>query len=243
MVREKATIARTEFSDPLPADGTLLTARGVRSRSALLEAARRLFQRKGYANTKIADITQEAGKALGSFYTYFPNKEAVLEQFAEDFKAEIDERLTEIDLFGAESYAVVRKQCAVYWDSCHKHAAELAAIFQASMLDERFARRWRGIRSDARRNIAAAIRAVADADLAQNPDPEATASALGSMMDYFCYVWLIEGGEADRASLPDEVAIDAMARVLYRTIFAAPEPEAHEPDAPGLPGTSRRTGR
>jgi hypothetical protein len=66
---------------------------------------------------------------------------------------------------------------------------------------------------------------VAEAGGAQNPDPDATASALGSMMDYFCYVWLIEGGETGRSSLPDEVAIDTMARVLYRTVFAEPEPE------------------
>jgi AcrR family transcriptional regulator len=212
-------------AETLPADGSLLTARGVRSRAALLAAARRLFASRGYANTKIADITKEAGRALGSFYTYFPNKEAVLEQFAEDFKAETNERLTELDLTGAESYDVVRELCAVYWNSCSKHSAELAAIFQASMLDARFAMSWRKIRSDARRNIAAGIRTVADAGLAQNPEPDATASALGSMMDYFCYVWLIEGGEADRTSLPDEVAIETMARVLYRTVFAAPEPD------------------
>ena len=210
--------------EALPADGTLLTARGVRSRAALLAAARRLFGSKGYANTKIADITQEAGRALGSFYTYFANKEEVLEQLAEDFKAEIDGRLTELDLTSAEPYEVVRELCAVYWDSCRNHSAELASIFQASMLDEHFAERWREIRADARRNIAAGIRALSQAGQVENPDPDATASALGSMMDYFCYVWLIEGGEAGRSSLPDEVAVDTMARVLYRTVFAAPEP-------------------
>lgn len=215
--------------EALPADGTLLTARGVRSRAALLAAARRLFGSKGYANTKIADITQEAGRALGSFYTYFANKEEILEQLAEDFKAEIDGRMTELDLTGAEPYEVVRELCAVYWYSCRKHSAELASIFQASMMDERFAERWRDIRSDARRNIAAGIRAVGQTGRAENPHPDATASALGSMMDYFCYVWLIEGGEAGRSSLPDQVAIDTMARVLYRTVFAAPEPVRWEP--------------
>ncbi|MBW2282606.1 MAG: TetR/AcrR family transcriptional regulator [Deltaproteobacteria bacterium] len=211
-------------SEGLPADGTLLTARGVRSRAALLAAARHLFESKGYANTKIADITEEAGRALGSFYTYFANKEEVLEQMAEDFKSEIDGRLTELDLTSAEPYDVIRNLVSVYWSSCRDHSAELAAIFQASMLDPRFAQRWREIRSDARKNIAAGIRAVGQAGLVQDPDPEATASALGSMMDYFCYVWLIEGGEADRSSLPDDVAIDTMARVFYRTVFAAPEP-------------------
>ena len=228
--------SRGSRAEELPADGTLLTARGVRSRAALLEAARRLFRSKGYANTKIADITQEADRALGSFYTYFANKEDLLEQMAEDFKAEIDDGLTDLDLTGAEPYDAVRELCAVYWSSCRNHSAELAAIFQASMMDERFARRWREIRSDARRNIAAGIRAVGQAGQAQNPEPEATASALGSMMDYFSYVWLVEGGEADRQSLSDDVAIDTMARVLYRTVFAAPEPDTGS----AVPGAAKK---
>jgi AcrR family transcriptional regulator len=218
-------VTREKLSEEaLPADGTLRTARGIRSRAALIAAARRLFESKGYANTKIADITQEAGRALGTFYTYFSNKEEVLEQLAKDFKAEIDERLTELDLSSGEPYEVIRELCAVYWDSCRNHSAELGSIFQASMLDERFAERWRDIRADARRNIAAGIRAAGKAGRAENPAPDATASALGSMMDYFCYVWLVEGGEAGQASLSDEVAIDALALVMYRTVFAAPEP-------------------
>lgn len=225
MVRERTTIAKAEVSKALPADGTLLTARGVRSRTALIEAARRLFQSKGYANTKIVDITQEAGKALGTFYTYFENKEELLEQLAEDFKAEVDVRLTNLDLTRGEPYDVIRELCAVYWNSCKNHSPELAAIFQASMMDERFANRWREIRSDARVNIAIGIRALDEAGRVRNPEPEATASALGSMMDYFCYVWLIEGGEAGRPSISDDVAIETMARVFYRTVFAAAEPE------------------
>lgn len=224
MAREKTTLGRAEGSESLPADGTLLTARGVRSRTALLEAARHLFRSKGYANTKISDITQQAGKALGSFYTYFSNKEEVLEELAEDFKAEVEARLTDLDLTGGDAYHAIRELCAVYWNSCKDHSPELAAIFQASMIDQRFANRWREIRSDARRNIAAGIRALDEAGRVENPEPEATASALGSMMDYFCYVWLIEGGEAGRPSLPDDIAIETMARVFYRTVFAAAEP-------------------
>ena len=225
MPRGKPMTSDDVAAKALPADGTLLTARGIRSRAALLSAARRLFKSKGYANTRIADITSEAGRALGSFYTYFANKEELLEQLAEDFKAEIDEHMTDLDLTSAEPYDVVRELCEVYWRSCRDHSADLAAIFQASMLHERFARRWREIRSDAHRNIAAGIRAVGQGGWARDPEPDATASALGSMMDYFCYVWLVEGGEAGRPSLPDDVAIDAMARVLYRTVFAGPEPD------------------
>ena len=226
MARKKSTVAKTDAGNSLPADGTLLTARGVRSRTALLDAARRLFQEKGYANTRIADITQEASMALGSFYTYFDNKEALLEQFAQDFKTEIDSQITRLDLDDGDSYLAIREMCAVYWNSCKNHVAELAAIFQASMIDQRFAERWREIRSDARERIASGILALDEAGEVSNTEPDATASALGSMMDYFCYVWLIEGGEAGKPSLADDVAIEAMARVVYRTVYAAAEPKA-----------------
>ncbi|MCP4003711.1 MAG: TetR/AcrR family transcriptional regulator [bacterium] len=209
-------------SRELPADGSLLTARGMRSRIALLDAARRLFRSKGYANATIADITQEADRALGSFYTYFSNKEELLEQLAEDFKEEMDHQMTALDLTGDEPYDVIWRLCEVYWKGYRDHSPELAAIFQASMVDSHFARRRQEIRADARGNIAAAIRAVRLTP--PDPDPEATASAIGSMMDYFCYVWLIEGGEANRSSLSDDVAVETLARVFYRTVFATPEP-------------------
>ena len=216
-------MTRQVMGADLPADGTLLTARGVRSREALLEGARQVFATKGYANATIADITTQAGKALGSFYTYFPNKEAVLEQLAVEFKADMDQRIGAIDVLTGSRYDLVRALSAAYWTNCRDHRAELGAIFQASMLDERFAASWREIRSDARNRMAATISGVAASGIASNPEPQTTASALGSMMDYFCYVWLIEGGEVGQSAIGDEVAIDTMARVLYRTIFATSE--------------------
>lgn len=209
----------------LPADGTLLTARGVRTREALLAAARKMFKAHGYANTKIVDITTEADRALGSFYTYFENKEAVLEQLAEDFKAEVQGRLATIDMARPDRYAFMCDLCRAYWTTCRDHSAELAAIFQASMIDGHFASRWKQIRADSRQGMTDMIVAASTLGVAENPEPAATASALGAMMDYFCYVWLVEGGEAGQTVITDDVAIETMARVLYRTVFAAPETE------------------
>ena len=219
-----ATTARVD--DALPADGTLLTARGVRSRAALVAAARTMFRSKGYSNTTIADITGEAGRAPGSFYTYFTNKEELLEQLAEDFKTEVESHMSTLDLVSTEPYELIRELCAVYWHGCRDHSAELAAMFQAAMQNEHFKARWQEIRTDMRRKIAAAIVNTKKSGLAMppNPDPDALASAIGSMMTYFTYTWLIDGGESDRTSLTDDVAIDTMARVFYRSVFAAPEP-------------------
>jgi len=57
----------------VPAEG------GIRSRTrvALLEAATRLFARKGVGDTAIHEIAAEAGVANGTFYNYFRTREDI----------------------------------------------------------------------------------------------------------------------------------------------------------------------
>jgi len=47
-------------------------------RERLLNASLKLFREKGYEQTKVADITRDAGVAKGTFFNYFPTKERVL---------------------------------------------------------------------------------------------------------------------------------------------------------------------
>ncbi len=47
-------------------------------------AATRVFARKGYHETRIADIANEAGVAYGLVYHYFKNKEEILSSIFED---------------------------------------------------------------------------------------------------------------------------------------------------------------
>jgi AcrR family transcriptional regulator len=44
----------------------------------VLAAARRLFDRKGYAATSMEDVAARAGLAVGTLYNYFPSKEQLL---------------------------------------------------------------------------------------------------------------------------------------------------------------------
>jgi len=48
-------------------------------RSELIDAAQELFIAFGYNKTMIIDIVKKAGVAKGTFYYYFPSKEAILE--------------------------------------------------------------------------------------------------------------------------------------------------------------------
>ena len=61
---------------------------------ALLDAARRVLAAKGYHGTKIVDIARAASVGVGTFYLYYPTKEALFLELVEDtvarLKAEMD---------------------------------------------------------------------------------------------------------------------------------------------------------
>ncbi len=46
-------------------------------RTAMMQAAVRVFAQKGYHSATIRDVVQEAGVAVGTFYFYFPDKETL----------------------------------------------------------------------------------------------------------------------------------------------------------------------
>ncbi|MDR1835881.1 MAG: TetR/AcrR family transcriptional regulator [Fusobacteriaceae bacterium] len=64
-------------------------------RQLLVEALKDLIPQKGYRNTTIDDITKAANIAKGSFYTYFKNKDEVLDEI-------LMEKLERIEIQNAE---------------------------------------------------------------------------------------------------------------------------------------------
>jgi AcrR family transcriptional regulator len=62
----------------LPSQLPLREYKKRQKRERLLDASLKLFREKGYEQTKVADITQAAGVAKGTFFNYFPTKERVL---------------------------------------------------------------------------------------------------------------------------------------------------------------------
>ena len=64
-------------------------------RAQLLDAAKRVFVRRGYPRTNIADICKEAGVARGTIYQYFRNKRDVLIALLDDVAARVAKVLAE----------------------------------------------------------------------------------------------------------------------------------------------------
>lgn len=58
------------------------------------QAAMEVFSKKGYQNTKIADISEKAGISVGNVYRYYKGKEEILrELIPEDFLQQLQESL------------------------------------------------------------------------------------------------------------------------------------------------------
>jgi AcrR family transcriptional regulator len=65
------------------------TARGERTLRKILDAAREEFGERGFSDSSIVGITQRAGVALGTFYTYFESKERLFQALVRDMSAQV----------------------------------------------------------------------------------------------------------------------------------------------------------
>ena len=65
------------------------TPRGERTLRKILDAARDEFGEQGFSASSIVGITQRAGVALGTFYTYFDSKEAVFQALVRDMSGQV----------------------------------------------------------------------------------------------------------------------------------------------------------
>ena len=86
MLGERGIPATMESNDKTPR-----TERGRRTLRAILDAAAAEFGEKGFYESSIVGITQRAGVALGSFYTYFDSKDAVFRALVRHMSARVGE--------------------------------------------------------------------------------------------------------------------------------------------------------
>jgi AcrR family transcriptional regulator len=83
-----AKVSVTEGPKPVSAKAPR-TARGERTLRKILDAAREEFGDRGFSETSVVGITQRAGVALGTFYTYFDSKEALFQALVRDMSAQV----------------------------------------------------------------------------------------------------------------------------------------------------------
>ncbi len=72
------------------------TPRGERTLRKILDAARAEFGERGFSESTIVGITQRAGVALGTFYTYFDSKEALFQALVRDMSGQVRDHVAPV---------------------------------------------------------------------------------------------------------------------------------------------------
>ncbi len=202
-----------------------VTARGARTRASLIAAARTVFERDGFLNSRLTDITAEARCSTGTFYTYFRSKEevfaAVLEQAQDAMLHPGVRRVADPE----DPYAVLEAANRAYLESYRANVKLMVLMEQVANVDPAF-RELRHRRAEVfiarnARSIAdLQRRGVADATL----DPMLASRALSSMVSRVAYSVLgfgegLEGADSTVAvgeAEVDEATFDALVHTLTR---------------------------
>jgi AcrR family transcriptional regulator len=181
------------------------TARGIRSKSQIVSAARRVFERLGYVDATVEDIVKEAGIARGSFYTYFPSKREVFHLVESSVDEQVREAVSAHPHSGVgDVKANLRLANSRYIRAYRENAAIISLVEQLATIDEVMRARRLASRRGHIERVAETIRrwqrqGMADASI----DPSMAAAALVSMLSNFCYWWFISGAEYDEATAAD----------------------------------------
>jgi AcrR family transcriptional regulator len=194
-----------------------MAAVGVRKQQAaqtsaeLKAAAIRVFERSGYLNAKITDITAEAGRATGSFYKHFTSKEQLLEALLADLLAQGDSSaLLEGHSDDFRDRSAVRWHVELFWGFYQRHRTVMVALQQAATVDESFARRQEEMLEPDLRHIAGHLEGL---DLPG--DPLVMATVFTHTLWSFATTWLSPHPPALGRVLSDHEAIETMTSFLY----------------------------
>lgn len=185
------------------------TERGRRMRARLLAAAREVFERDGFLDARVTDISAAAGVAHGSFYTYFRSKtevfRALLAGSMDDLYASLGaDPAGDAEQADAPSDAVRRIDRANRrFVAMYRENTALMALFeQVTTFDPEV----RALRQAARERMVGRVRhsiekLQAEGQVDAGLDAEYSAHALVAMVNGLVHYWLVLGREFDEDRL------------------------------------------
>jgi AcrR family transcriptional regulator len=129
----RSTLGLADGETPLNVDGRPLSARGLRTRRALLDAAETVFLENGYHEASIVKITALAGVAQGTFYLYFPGKREIFTELVLDLNARVRHFVDEASAKGATRVEQELLGFRAFFRFMTEHPALYRVIRQAEM--------------------------------------------------------------------------------------------------------------
>lgn len=150
-------------------------ALSVEKRQLILDHAKRLFARDGFAATSVADVARACKLPVGSIYTYFTNKEelvrAIVQEGWDDLRARLGEAIEHAsspdekmkllldrflpELLADSSLITILLSEAIEYTRLQEKVEELVSIFDSILAP--IAERGSGLEGFGRKHLEAAI--------------------------------------------------------------------------------------
>ena len=189
----------------------------------LLQAARDVFEKKGYQAATVGAITTAANTAHGTFYLYFKNKEdvfgRVMQDVTDELYREAGSRWAKGDAYQALE-AATRGFLDVFVAHRGLWRCLLEGIFQSQAIEEM----WLGIRRRFTDRIARNLDQLRGDDAIRPLDPDLTAHALGAMVEWFAFTHFV----LEEPPVDDE-SFETSVRLLTDLWFHAVYTDATQP--------------
>jgi len=188
--------------------------RGRRTRAALLQAGREVFEQQGFKNARIHDIAARAGTSHGTFYTYFSSKENFFHDVVHQVTGEMMAASRASQEAGADPLKRIELTNRCYLRAYARNARILAVIEEMSTYDDHFRRLRLGMRDMWLQRNERGIRRLQQIGLADpHLDAALAASALGGMVEHFGHVWFVLGQPYD-----EECAVETLTRLWAQAL-------------------------
>ena len=135
------------------------TSRGRKTRQNILDAAEAEFGEKGFHDGSISGITQRAGVALGTFYTYFDSKEAIYEALVAYMSRRIRDWIGERVAGASDRLTAERLGIEAYIEFARQHKGIYRIISEAEFVaTDAYREHYEGFARAYRRNLEKAAR-------------------------------------------------------------------------------------
>src|SRR5215467_12723923 len=166
-------------------------------RQAIIESARKIFAMKGYEDTTIAEIAEDAGMAVGTVYLYFGNKRDIYTSVSLDWAASIAGIIGDPRIVTLPFEQVPRAIIEANFRLCHQYSDQMS-LFKVDIQSKEEIQKHK----DAEALITNALDAFLRQQIAQGQlapfDTEMYAQLLFGLVDSALYnCFCVEGGERE----------------------------------------------
>lgn len=195
------------------------TRRGRRTRNKLLDAAEAIFGEKGFDRASIGEITQQAGVAQGTFYIYFPDKQAVLVELVRELSHCLRQEIAEAVAGLTDRLEIERTGFRTFFTFSHKHRNLYKIVRQSEFVDESI---FRWYYQRLAEGYVEGLRTAMDEGQVRRMDPECLAYCLMGIADFVGMRWVLWGDD----TLPEKVFDGVIDFILHGLAFCPDSEEA-----------------